>query len=110
MCMRCWNCAPANNHRKGGTAVNLNNVLIGSEDPQKLADYYSKLLGAPQMSDGGYTMWALGNGGLTVGPHSEVHGKNDQPGRIIVNLESEDVKADFARMQEAGAIVVREPY
>ena len=62
------------------------------------------------MIEGGYTSWQIGNGGLTVGPHSEVHGKNDQPGRIIGNIESDDVQGDFDRFKAAGAIVVREPY
>jgi len=90
--------------------MNLNSVLIGSDDPQTLADYYTKVLGAPTMSEGGYTSWTIGNGGLTVGGHSEVHGKNEQPGRLILNIESDDVRGDFARMRDAGAIVVREPY
>jgi len=47
---------------------------------------------------------------MTVGPHSEVHGKNTQPGRIIWNIETADVKGEFDRLAAAGAIVVREPY
>jgi predicted enzyme related to lactoylglutathione lyase len=83
---------------------------MGSDDAPRLAEYYTKVFGAPTMSEGGYTSWVVGNGSLTVGPHSEVHARNDQPGRLIWNLETEDVKGDFARMQAAGAIVVREPY
>ena len=90
--------------------MNLNNVLIGSENPDRLKDYYSKLFGDPAMSEGGYSTWLLGNGAITIGPHSEVHGNNAQPGRCIVNIESDDVKADFARLRDAGAVVVREPY
>ena len=47
---------------------------------------------------------------MSIGPHSEVHGANAQPGRLIWNIESADVKADFAKLQAAGATVVREPY
>jgi predicted enzyme related to lactoylglutathione lyase len=90
--------------------MNFNNVLIGSEDPQRLVDYYTKLFGEPAFTEGGYTGWRLGDGFINVGPHSEVHGRNPEPGRIILNLEVEDVKAEFARMQAAGATVVREPY
>jgi predicted enzyme related to lactoylglutathione lyase len=90
--------------------MQFNSILIGSEDPQRLADYYTKLFGSPTMSDGGYTGWQLGSGFVTVGPHDQVHGKNSQPGRIIWNIESPDVKADFDRFVTAGAIVVREPY
>ena len=90
--------------------MNMNGILIGSDDAPKLAEYYKRLLGEPTMSESGYTSWAIGSGSVTVGPHSEVHGSNDQPGRLIWNIETADVQGDFARMKAAGAIVVREPY
>ena len=90
--------------------MNFNNILIGSEDPQRLADYYTKLFGKPTMEEGGYWGWQIGAGFIAVGPHSEVHGKNTQPGRIIWNIESADVKGDFDRFKAAGATVVQEPY
>jgi predicted enzyme related to lactoylglutathione lyase len=90
--------------------VDFNSILIGSAEPQRLVDYYTKLFGTPGMSDGGYTGWQLGSGFVTVGPHDEVIGKNAHPGRLIWNIETPDVKAEFDRMKAAGAIVVREPY
>ena len=92
--------------------MNLNSILIGSENPQRLAEYYSKLLGKPTMDEGesGYTGWQLGSGWVTVGPHDQVKGKNQQPGRLLWNIESADVKGDFERLKAAGANVVREPY
>jgi len=90
--------------------MDFNSILIGSDDPERLVEYYTKVLGAPVFGDGGYTAWKIGSGFVTVGPHSEVHGKNAEPGRIIWNIESKDVKADFDRMKAAGAIVIAEPY
>jgi predicted enzyme related to lactoylglutathione lyase len=90
--------------------VNLNSILIGSEEPQRLVDYYTRLFGAPTWNDGGYTGWALGSGSVTVGAHDQVKGKNAAPGRIIWNIETADVQGDFDRLKAAGAIVVREPY
>jgi len=90
--------------------MNFNSILIGSEDPQKLADYYTKLFGEPAWNEGGYIGWMIGSGSVTVGPHDEVKGKSATPGRIILNIESADVKGDFERFKAAGAIVVREPY
>lgn len=90
--------------------MNFNSILIGSENPQQLVDYYSKLFGKAAMEDGGYSGWQVGSGWITVGPHDQVHGKNPQPGRIIWNIETPDVKGEFGRMKAAGAIVVREPY
>jgi predicted enzyme related to lactoylglutathione lyase len=90
--------------------MNFNSILIGSEDPQRLADYYTRLFGEPTWSEGGYIGWLIGSGAVTVGPHDQVHGKNAQPGRIIWNIESADVPGDFERFKAAGATVVREPY
>ena len=90
--------------------MDFNNILIGSEDPQRLVDYYTKVFGKPAMAEGGYTGWQIGSGFFAVGPHSEVHGKNPAPGRLIWNIATADVKGEFDRMKAAGAIVVREPY
>lgn len=90
--------------------MNFNNILIGSENPQQLVEYYSKLLGKPAFEGDGYASWQVGTGFVSVGPHDEVHGKNEQPGRFLWNIESADVPGDFARFKDAGAIVVREPY
>lgn len=90
--------------------MQFNGILIGSDDPRRLADYYTKLFGEPGWDDGGYVGWMIGGGGVTVGPHDQVHGANQEPGRIIWNLESTDVKGDFERFKAAGATIVREPY
>jgi predicted enzyme related to lactoylglutathione lyase len=90
--------------------MDFNSILIGSADPQRLVDYYTKLFGEPTMSEGGYTGWLIGRGFLTVGPHDQVHGPNEHPGRLIWNIETSDVKGHFERFVQAGAIVVREPY
>ena len=90
--------------------MNLNSILIGSEDPKALTDYYTRLFGTPGWADGGYTGWQIGTGAVVVGPHDEVKGKNVHPGRLIWNIESPDVQGDFERFKAAGATVVREPY
>ena len=90
--------------------MDFNGILIGSEDPGRLVEYYTRVLGEPGFSDGGYTGWMLGSAYITVGPHSEVKGRSVHPGRIIWNIESQDVKADFERFKAAGATVIAEPY
>src|SRR5919106_6409147 len=96
--------------KEGGGEMNLNSVLIGSEDPQRLVVYYTKLFGEPGWDDGGYTGWQIGAGAFTVGPHDQVKGRNAHPGRVIWNIETPDVKGDFERLKAAGATVVQEPY
>jgi predicted enzyme related to lactoylglutathione lyase len=90
--------------------MDFNNLLIGTDDPQRLSDYYRKLFGEPTYEDGGYTTWQIGSGYISVGAHSEVKGKSTHPGRLIWNIETRDVQAEFDRMKAAGAIVVKEPY
>jgi predicted enzyme related to lactoylglutathione lyase len=90
--------------------MDFNSILIGSDDPRRLVEYYTRIFGAPGMADDAYTGWQIGSGFVTVGPHSEVTGRNPQPGRLIWNIETADVQGEFARMKAAGAIVVSEPY
>ncbi len=90
--------------------MDFNSILIGSDNPERLVEYYTRVFGEPRFSDGGYTGWQLGSGFVTVGPHSEVSGKNAQPGRMMWNIESRDLVGDFERMKAAGAIVIAEPY
>jgi len=90
--------------------MNLNGILIGSEDPQRLAAYYTKLFGEPGWTGGDFRGWQLGSGYVTVGPHDLVQGRNPQPGRLIWNLETADVRGDFQRLKAAGATVIQEPY
>jgi predicted enzyme related to lactoylglutathione lyase len=90
--------------------MDFNSILIGSEDPKRLVEYYTRIFGEPGFSDGTYTGWQLGSGFVMVGPHSEVKGKNAAPGRLIWNLESKDVAGDFERLKSAGGIVITAPY
>jgi predicted enzyme related to lactoylglutathione lyase len=90
--------------------MQLNGILMGSDDPKRLTDYYRKLFGEPQYEDGGYSTWMFGSGSISIGAHSEVSGSNAQPGRLIWNLETPDVKSEFERLKGAGAVVVKEPY
>jgi predicted enzyme related to lactoylglutathione lyase len=95
-------------------SLNLNSIMLGSEDPTKLAGFYTQVLGAPNpaWSDeaNGWFGFKAGDGGLAIGPHSEVTGRNQQPGRIMLMFATPDVKAEFERIRDAGAEVVAEPY
>ncbi len=95
-------------------ALNLNSIMLGSEDSKRLADFYSEVLGAPNpdWSDpaSGWFGFRAGDGSLAIGPHSEVHGANPQPARIMLNFSTADVKVEFDRIKAAGAEVVAEPY
>jgi len=90
--------------------MKLSGILIGSEDPARLVEYYTKVLGAPAFTDPGYTTWQLGDGWVSVGGHDQVSGKSAHPGRVIWNIETPTVREDFERFKAAGATVVQEPY
>lgn len=91
--------------------LNLNSILIGSENPQALAEFYKKVLQKdPDMDDGGYTGFLVGSTFLSFGPHDKVRGANSNPERIILNFETDDVKGEFERIKGLGATVVAEPY
>ncbi len=94
--------------------LNLNNVMLGSEDSKRLADFYTKVLGKPNpdWSDdaNGWFGWQAGDGGLVIGPHSDVKGTNPQPGRIMLNFSTSEVREEFERIKGLGAEVVAEPY
>jgi predicted enzyme related to lactoylglutathione lyase len=90
--------------------MNFNNILIGSENPGRLAEFYEKLFGEPAFRDESYSSWQLGSGVVSVGPHSEVKGRNASPGRIIWNIETADVKGETERFRAAGATVIAEAY
>lgn len=94
--------------------LNLNSVMLGSEDPKKLADFYSKVLGSPnpEWSDeaNGWFGFRAGEGSLAIGAHSDVRGRSREPARIMLNFETADVKSEFERVKAAGAEVVAEPY
>ena len=79
--------------------MDFNSILIGSADPKRLVDYYTKLFGPPTFTDDEYSGWQLGSGFVTIGPHSEVAGSNPQPGRLIWNVESKDVAGEFDEAQ-----------
>jgi predicted enzyme related to lactoylglutathione lyase len=90
--------------------LDLTTVMIGSEDPERLTTFYTQVLGAPAWKDGGFVGWQAGSGMLMIGAHSEVRGRSDTPGRIILNFETSDVAGEFERIKGLGAAVKQEPY
>jgi predicted enzyme related to lactoylglutathione lyase len=91
--------------------VTLNSLLLSSETPKKLVDFYRKVLARePKWQEGEYSGFEAGASALVIGPHSEVHGQNKNPERIMFNFETSDVKSEFERMKGLGAKVIAQPY
>ena len=91
--------------------LTLNSLLLSSEAPKKLVDFYRKVLARePKWQEGEYTGFENGACTLVIGPHSKVVGQNKNPERIILNLETSDVKGEFKRIKGLGAKVIADPY
>ena len=91
--------------------LNFSSVLVFSEDPERLVEFYSKVFEKdPEWSGGDFSGWLVGNAALTIGPHDKVTGKNKSPERIMINLESNNVREEFERVKRLGTTVIAEPY
>ena len=92
-------------------ALNFNSILIGTAQPQVLAEFYAKVFGRPaDMVEGPYYGWQVGSCFLTVGEHSEIKGQAKEPARILLNFETSAVREEFARLKQLGVTVIKEPY
>lgn len=90
--------------------LKLNNVMLGSDEPEKLVEFYASVFGPSPWSDAGFTGWDLGGVYLMVGGHSDVKGRNESPGRIMFSVQTESFQKEFDRIKAAGATVSHEPY
>jgi predicted enzyme related to lactoylglutathione lyase len=96
-----------------GSMLNLNSVMIGTKQPQKLAAYYEKVLGKPaDMVDqeNGFWGWQVGGAFMGVLDHSDMGGNAKDPGRVMINFETPQVKEEFERIKALGGTIVKEPY
>ncbi len=91
--------------------LNLNSLLLFSQTPKKLVDFYRQVLARePKWQEGEYSGFEAGTCALVIGPHSEVHGLNKNPERIMFNFETSDVKGEFERIKGLGVKVIAQPY
>ena len=93
--------------------LNLNSVMIGTKQPVALAAFYEKVLEKPaEMVDqeNGFWGWQVGSAYLSVLDHSEMGGSTKDPGRVMFNFETSQVKEEFERIKALGGTVIREPY
>lgn len=84
-------------------------VMIGTDDPARLGEFYTRVIGEPGFHDGEWYGWDTG-AHMMIGPHSEVHGANAEPARIMVMVEADDVAAAFDALRALGAPEVAAPH
>jgi len=91
--------------------LKFSNVMIGTERPERLGEFYANVFDRPaDTKEGGWYGWQFGPVGFSIGEHSEVKGQAAEPQRVILNLETTEVQAEFDRIKTTGATVVKEPY
>ncbi len=93
--------------------LNLNSVMIGTKQLKVLASFYEKVLGKPaEMIDdkNGFYGWQVGSSYFSLLDHSEMMGKTKDPGRVMLNFETAQVREEFERIKKLGGVVIREPY
>ncbi|HET7143282.1 MAG TPA: VOC family protein [Anaerolineales bacterium] len=93
--------------------LNLTSVMIGTKQSGTLSAFYEKVIGKPaDMVDkeNGFFGWQVGGAFISVLEHSEMGGSTKDPGRVIFNFETAQVKEEFERIKAIGAVVIKEPY
>lgn len=90
--------------------MKLAGIQIGTDDPKKLAEFYTKVFGKPNFQQDDWYGFDVEGAGIMIGAHSEVHGQNDSPGRIMAMLTTKDVKGEFERLEKLGVKVIAKPY
>jgi len=91
--------------------LNLNSFMVGTTQPKEMAAFYQKVFGKkPDMEEEGWYGWTVGATFFGVGQHSKMKGKSKDAGRVMFNLETKEVKKEFARIKKVGAKVIKEPY
>jgi predicted enzyme related to lactoylglutathione lyase len=93
--------------------LNLNSVMLGTKQPKALASFYEKVIGKPADmvdSENGFYGWQVGSAYLSVLEHSEMGGNAKDPGRVMLNFETSQVKEEFERIKALGGVVIKAPY
>jgi len=93
--------------------LNLNSVMIGTMQIKEVASFYEKVLGKPADmidTENGFHGWQVGSVFMGVLEHSEMLSRSKDPGRIMINFETTQVKEEFERIKALGGVVIKAPY
>lgn len=86
---------------------------IWSEDLNNLLPFYRDILGLKVIQEStGFVVLGEAQADaatLGLGTHSEVHGRNADPARHMIGLESDDLIGDWERLRDAGVEFIEDP-
>lgn len=97
----------------------LDSIILSSQDPKKLADFYGEKVGLSliremEMGDNASPVFefGLGNGSpaLVIMEHSKVKTKNNTPERVMLNLEVVNIEKEVKKLDEAGVEKIQDIY
>lgn len=98
----------------------LESLLVFSEDATKLADFYKNTIGLKCTNEAVvgeegkeskvFFFEAEGRATLVIMGHSEVHGRNNDPSRLVFNLEVDNMEAEVKKLTEAKVKKISETY
>ncbi len=93
--------------------LKLNSVMIGTQQLKAMSAFYEKVIGRPADmvdAENGFHGWQVGDAFMSVLEHSEMGGSAKDPGRVMFNFETTQVKEEFERIKAIdGAKVIRDP-
>ena len=85
--------------------------MVGSMQPKVMAEFYEKVFDKkPDMAEGDWSGWLVGSTFFSVGEHSEMTDQAKDPGRVMFNFETKEVKEEFDRLIKLGAKEIKAPY
>lgn len=90
----------------------LGGLLIHTENPESVRDWYAKAFdaavdGRGQIGDNGFGLGMGEDQYFIFFPHDEVSGRAKEPARIIVNIAVDDADSVAARLDGLGARWIR---
>ncbi len=85
-------------------------VILWTDNLEAMTDFYRDTLGlTPHSVRPYFVAFKLGGLRLSIGEHSDVTGRTREPHRVMVNLETDDIKGDFERLHSQGVRFIRTP-
>lgn len=95
----------------------ISTVLIWSENFQKLADWYKDIFGLKVVEELNHPQdtgvlfdFPRGSPRIWIGQHSEIHGRNKDPLRIMVNINVDSVEKTHEYLLNKSVKIIAAPF
>lgn len=97
----------------------IESMTLFSEDAKALADFYKEKVGLKltleaKVGEKGEELFGFefgeGKPALYMMDHSEIEGENEEPDRIIFNLEVDDIETEVKKLDDKGVKKIADTY